>query len=162
DAAAALHEERGEQADGGDARGTAATSIGGVGSILGDQRPRIGSSREAVNKTRPRRRSSCDAGTRRVDSPAVDGRGALGRVGEAARPAQPTTVGARTSRGGAGGFAWVAPAGGVVFLVGAGGRRGPPAGPPLESAGGRRRAQLARVARHFVAANGWHDRDARF
>jgi len=35
-------------------------------------------------------------------------------------------------------------------------------GTPLESVDGRKQARVARVARQFVAARGWAERDARF
>jgi putative endonuclease len=35
-------------------------------------------------------------------------------------------------------------------------------GTPLESVDGRKQAQVGRVARHFLAARGWHERAARF
>ena len=103
---------------------------------------------------------------RRLDSRAVDGRGALGREGEAMAEAflraQRYTIVARNYRCRAGEIDLVALDGGVIVFVEVRSRRGTGAGTPFESVDGRKQAQLARVARHFVAARGWHDRDARF
>ena len=41
-------------------------------------------------------------------------------------------------------------------------RNGAGMGTPLESVDGRKQAQVSRVARHFLAARGWTERDARF
>jgi putative endonuclease len=41
-------------------------------------------------------------------------------------------------------------------------RSGDGRGTPLESVDRRKQAQVGRVARHFLAARGWHDRAARF
>ena len=103
---------------------------------------------------------------RRVDSPAVDGRGALGREGEALAEAflraQRYTIVARNYRCRAGEIDLVALDGGVLVFVEVRSRRGSLAGTPFESVDGRKRTQLARVARHFLSARGWHDHDARF
>jgi putative endonuclease len=99
-------------------------------------------------------------------SPAVDGRGALGRQGEALAEAflqnLRYTIVARNYRCRAGEIDLVALDGSVIVFVEVRSRRGTVAGTPLESVDFRKRAQCARVARHFLAAYGWHDRDARF
>jgi len=90
----------------------------------------------------------------------------LGRRGEAMAEeflrTNRYTIVARNYRCRAGEIDLVALDGAVVVFVEVRSRRGVVAGTPLESVDGRKQAQLARVARHFVAAHGWHDRDARF
>jgi putative endonuclease len=108
----------------------------------------------------------CQGATRRVDSPAVEGRGELGRRGEvmaeAFLRANRYTIVARNYRCRAGEIDLVALDGPVLVFVEVRSRRGTIAGTPLESVDLRKRAQVARVAAHFVAAHRWHDRDARF
>jgi putative endonuclease len=112
------------------------------------------------------RGSHCDGGIPRVDPPAVDGRGELGRQGEAVAEAflraRAYTIVARNFRCRAGEIDLVALDGRVVVFVEVRSRRGTRAGTPLESVDVRKRAQVARVAEHFVATRGWHDREARF
>ena len=99
-------------------------------------------------------------------SPAVDGRGALGRRGEAMAAeflrARRYTIVARNYRCRAGEIDLVALDGTVLVFVEVRSRRGSVAGTPFESVDGRKQAQVARVARHFLAAHGWHERPARF
>ena len=96
----------------------------------------------------------------------MDGRGEIGRRGEALAAellrSKGLTIVERNFRCRAGEIDLVALDGRVVVFVEVRSRRGALAGTPFESVDGRKRAQLARVARHFVAAHGWHDRDARF
>ncbi|HJQ84325.1 MAG TPA: YraN family protein [Candidatus Binatia bacterium] len=96
----------------------------------------------------------------------MDGRGALGRQGEAVAEAflraNRWTIVARNYRCRAGEIDLVALDGPVLVFVEVRSRRGEIAGTPLESVDGRKRAQIARVAQHFLAAHHWHDRDARF
>ncbi len=77
----------------------------------------------------------------------MDGRGELGRRGEAVAEAflrtHRYTIVARNYRCRAG----------EIDLT---------AGTPLESVDGRKQARVARVARHFLAERRWHERDARF
>src|SRR5262249_13076746 len=108
----------------------------------------------------------CEGQDRRVDSRAVDGRGEIGRRGEAVaegflRALQYTIVARNTPRR-AGGSDLGARGGPVLVFVEVRSRRGTRAGTPLESVDGRKRAQVARVAEQFVAARRWYDRDARF
>jgi putative endonuclease len=99
-------------------------------------------------------------------SRAVDARRDLGRRGEAVAEAflrtRRYTIVARNYRCRAGEIDLVARDGSIVVFVEVRSRRGAAAGGPLESVDGRKRARLALVARHFLAAHGWHDRDARF
>jgi len=96
----------------------------------------------------------------------VDGRGELGRRGEALAEeflrACRYTIVARNYRCRAGEIDLVALDGEILVFVEVRTRRGAVAGTPLESVVGRKQAQVVRVARHFLAAHGWHDRDARF
>ena len=96
----------------------------------------------------------------------MDGRGELGRRGEALAEeflrACRYTIVARNYRCRAGEIDLVALDGEIRVFVEVRTRRGAVAGTPLESVVGRKQAQVARVARHFLAAHGWHDRDARF
>jgi putative endonuclease len=96
----------------------------------------------------------------------VDARGELGRQGEAVAEAflrdQHFTIVARNYRCRAGEIDLVALDGRVVVFVEVRSRRGTRAGTALESVDARKQAQVGRVARHFVAARGWHERDARF
>ncbi len=96
----------------------------------------------------------------------MDGRGALGREGEALAEAflreRRYTIVARNYRCRAGEIDLVALDGSMLVFVEVRSRRGTLVGTPLESVDGRKRAQLARVAQHFLAAHRWHDRDARF
>jgi putative endonuclease len=99
-------------------------------------------------------------------SPLVDGRGELGRRGEAMAAdflrARRWTIVARNYRCRAGEIDLVALDGPVLVFVEVRSRRGERAGTPLESVDARKRSRLVRVARHFLAARGWADRDARF
>jgi putative endonuclease len=72
------------------------------------------------------------------------------------------TIVARNYRCRAGEIDLVALDGPVLVFVEVRSRRSASAGTPLESVDGRKQAQLVRVARHFLAARGWADRDARF
>jgi putative endonuclease len=69
---------------------------------------------------------------------------------------------ARNFRCRAGEIDLVALDGPVLVFVEVRSRRGTAAGTPLESVDGRKQAQVARVARHFLAARGLGERDARF
>jgi len=96
----------------------------------------------------------------------VDGRRELGARGEelAARflEAQRYTILARNFRCRAGEIDLVALDCDRVVFVEVRSRTGERLGTPLESVDARKQAQVVRVARHFVAARGWVDRDARF
>ncbi len=96
----------------------------------------------------------------------MDGRGELGRRGEAVAEAflrtHRYTIVARNYRCRAGEIDLVALDGPVLVFVEVRSRRGTAAGTPLESVDGRKQARVARVARHFVAERRWHERDARF
>jgi putative endonuclease len=96
----------------------------------------------------------------------VDGRRELGARGEelAARflEAQRYTILARNFRCRAGEIDLVALDDREVVFVEVRARRGERLGTPLESVDGRKQAQVVRVARHFVAARGYLDHDARF
>jgi len=96
----------------------------------------------------------------------VDGRAELGRKGEAVaerflRDLRYRIV-ARNFRCRAGEIDLVALDGRVLVFVEVRSRRGDRTGTPLESVDGRKQAQVARVARHFLAARGLGDHDARF
>jgi putative endonuclease len=99
-------------------------------------------------------------------SPAVDGRQDLGRRGEAVAEAflraRRYTIVARNYRCRAGEIDLVALDGPTLVFVEVRSRRGTARGTPLESVDGRKQARVARVARHFLAVQGWNDRDARF
>ncbi len=96
----------------------------------------------------------------------MDERGELGRRGEAVAEEflrrHAYTIVARNYRCRAGEIDLVALDGPVLVFVEVRSRRGTAFGTPLESVDGRKRAQVARVAQHFVATHRWHDRDARF
>jgi putative endonuclease len=96
----------------------------------------------------------------------VDGRGDLGRRGEAVAEAflraHAYTIVARNFRCRAGEIDLVALDGSVLVFVEVRSRSGMAAGTPLESVDGRKQARVAQVARYFLAARGWADRDARF
>jgi putative endonuclease len=96
----------------------------------------------------------------------VDGRGALGRRGEATAEeflrARCYTIVARNYRCRAGEIDLIALDGPVLVFIEVRSRRGDCAGTPLESVDGRKQVQVARVARHFLAAHGWQERTARF
>jgi putative endonuclease len=96
----------------------------------------------------------------------VDGRGTLGRRGEATAEefllARRYTIVARNYRCRAGEIDLVALDGSVLVFVEVRSRRGDRAGTPLESVNGRKQMQVARVARYFLAAHGWEERAARF
>jgi putative endonuclease len=96
----------------------------------------------------------------------VDARRELGRRGELMAEAflrdRAYTIVARNYRCRAGEIDLVALDGRVLVFVEVRSRRGARVGTPLESVDGRKQAQVARVAQHFLAARGWHERDARF
>ena len=96
----------------------------------------------------------------------MDGRGELGRRGEAMAEAflrtHRYTIVARNYRCRAGEIDLVALDGATVVFVEVRSRRGTALGTPLESVDARKQARVGRVARHFVAAHGWGERDARF
>ncbi len=97
---------------------------------------------------------------------AVDGRGDLGRRGEAlaaeALRAQGFTIVERNFRCRAGEIDLVALDGPTLVFVEVRSRRGDRMGTPLESIDPRKQARLTRVARHFLAARGHAERDVRF
>ena len=99
-------------------------------------------------------------------SPAVDGRRALGQRGEAVAEAflrtRHYTIVARNYRCPAGEIDLIALDGATLVFVEVRSRRSETAGTPLESVDGRKQARVARVARHFLAARGWAEREARF
>lgn len=72
------------------------------------------------------------------------------------------TIVARNYRCRAGEIDLVALDGPTLVFVEVRSRNGTLMGTPLESVDGRKQAKVAQVARHFVAARGWVDRDARF
>jgi len=96
----------------------------------------------------------------------VTGRGELGRRGEALAEEFLAARGCRTIarnfRCRAGEIDLVVRDGATIVFVEVRSRRGDHAGTPLESVDRRKQAQVARVARHFLAARGLGDRDARF
>ena len=96
----------------------------------------------------------------------MDRRGELGRRGEGVAEAflrrSAYTIVARNYRCRTGEIDLVALDGPVLVFVEVRSRRGPEFGTPLESVDPRKQIRLARVARHFLAERGWHDRDARF
>lgn len=96
----------------------------------------------------------------------MDGRRELGRRGEAVAEAflrdRRWTIVERNFRCRAGEIDLVALDEGVLVFVEVRSRRGTRLGTPLESVDPRKQAQVARVARHFVAVRGLTDRDARF
>jgi len=97
---------------------------------------------------------------------AVEGRGELGRRGEALAAdflrTRRYTIVARNYRCPAGEIDLVAMDGGVLVFVEVRSRRGDRVGTPLESVHPGKQARVVRVARQFLAERGWHDRDARF
>jgi putative endonuclease len=99
-------------------------------------------------------------------SPAVDGRGELGRRGEALAEsflrAQEYTIVAKNYRCRAGEIDLVALDGSVLVFVEVRSRRGSLLGTPLESVVGRKPARVCRVATPIHARRGWTERDARF
>jgi len=72
------------------------------------------------------------------------------------------TIVARNYRCRAGEIDLVALDGATVVFVEVRSRRGVTFGTPLESVDARKQARVARVARQFVAAHGWGERDTRF
>jgi len=96
----------------------------------------------------------------------METRAELGRQGEALAEAFLRARGyrtlARNFRCRAGEIDLVVQDGDVVVFVEVRSRRGDRAGTPLESVDGRKQAQVVRVARHFLAARGLGERDARF
>jgi putative endonuclease len=93
-------------------------------------------------------------------------RGELGRRGEAVAEGflrdRRYTIVARNFRCRAGEIDLVALDGPTLVFVEVRSRNGAGMGTPLESVDGRKQAQVARVARYFLAARGWMERDARF
>jgi len=96
----------------------------------------------------------------------VDGRGEIGRRGEALAAellrAKGLTIVERNFRCRAGEIDLVALDGPTLVFVEVRSRRGDRAGTPFESVDQRKQAQVTRVARHFVAARGLLDHDVRF
>ena len=96
----------------------------------------------------------------------MDGRGELGRRGEAVAEAflrtHRYTIVARNYRCRAGEIDLVALDGQVLVFVEVRSRRGTALGTPLESVDVRKQVRVGRVARHFVTERRWHERDARF
>lgn len=96
----------------------------------------------------------------------MDGRGELGRRGEAVAEAflreRQYTIVARNYRCRAGEIDLVALDGPVLVFVEVRSRRGTLMGTPLESVDWRKQVQLARVAQHFLAARRCFDQAARF
>jgi len=96
----------------------------------------------------------------------VDGRGELGRRGEAlaaeALRARGLRIVERNFRCRAGEIDLIALDGRTLVFVEVRSRRGDGAGTPLESVDGRKQARVARVARHYLAARGHRERDVRF
>jgi putative endonuclease len=110
--------------------------------------------------------SSCERVRPRVLSRAVDGRGEIGRRGEALAAellrAKGLTIVERNFRCRAGEIDLVALDGPTLVFVEVRSRRGDCAGTPFESVDPRKQARVTRVARHFVAARGLVDHDVRF
>jgi putative endonuclease len=96
----------------------------------------------------------------------TNARGLLGRRGEAVAEGflrdRRYTIVARNFRCRAGEIDLVALDGATLVFVEVRSRNGAGMGTPLESVDGRKQAQVSRVARHFLAARGWTERDARF
>jgi putative endonuclease len=96
----------------------------------------------------------------------VDGRRELGRRGEELADAFVRALGyrivARNFRCRAGEIDLVALDGDTIVFVEVRSRSGSRLGTPLESVDGRKQGRVARVARYFLAAHGWHERAARF
>jgi putative endonuclease len=103
---------------------------------------------------------------RRYPHRSVEDRGALGRRGEALAEAflreRDWTIVARNFRCRSGEIDLVALDGQTCVFVEVRSRRGDRCGSPLESVDGRKQAQVARVAKYFLAQRGWLERDARF
>ena len=110
--------------------------------------------------------SSCERVHPRVLSRAVDGRGEIGRRGEALAAellrAKGLTIVERNFRCRAGEIDLVALDGPTLVFVEVRSRRGDRAGTPLESIDPRKRARVTRVARHFLATRGLAEQDVRF
>ena len=83
-------------------------------------------------------------------------------MAEAFLRARRYTIVARNFRCRAGEIDLIALDGDTLVFVEVRTRRGMQQGTPLESVDGRKQAQVARVARHFVAARGLGAHDARF
>lgn len=96
----------------------------------------------------------------------MDGRGRLGRQGEEIAEeflrARAYTIVARNFRCRAGEIDLIALDGPTLVFVEVRSRRGTLMGTPLESVDGRKQAQIARVAQHFLAGRGGLEREARF
>jgi putative endonuclease len=96
----------------------------------------------------------------------MDGRRETGRRGEDVAAAYVTGLGyrvvVRNFRCRAGEIDLVALDAETIVFVEVRSRTGTGRGTPLESVDGRKQAQVGRVARHFLAARGWHERAARF
>jgi putative endonuclease len=96
----------------------------------------------------------------------VDGRGELGRRGEALAAAllqaRGLTIVERNFRCRAGEIDLVALDGPTVVFVEVRSRRGDRAGTPFESVDSRKQARITRVARQFLAVRGFAERDVRF
>ena len=96
----------------------------------------------------------------------VDGRGELGRRGEALAEqfllAQDFEIVARNFRCRAGEIDLVALDGQSLVFVEVRSRRGARRGTGLESVTWRKQTQVARVAQYFLAGREWGERDARF
>ena len=96
----------------------------------------------------------------------MDGRRETGRVGEELAAAFVGRLGyrvvVRNFRCRAGEIDLVALDGDTVVFLEVRTRSGAGRGTPLESVDGRKQAQVGRVARHYLAMRGWHERAARF
>jgi putative endonuclease len=96
----------------------------------------------------------------------VDGRRETGRRGEEAAAAIVARLGwrlvGRNFRCRAGEIDLIALDGDTVVFVEVRSRSGDVRGTPLESVDGRKQMQVGRVARHYLAMRGWHERSARF
>ena len=96
----------------------------------------------------------------------MDGRRETGRRGEDVAAAFCARLGyrtiARNFRCRAGEIDLVVLDGDTVVFVEVRSRTGVGRGTPLESVDGRKQGQVGRVARHFLAGRGWHERTARF
>jgi putative endonuclease len=108
----------------------------------------------------------CDGSRAHLRSRAVDGRRELGRRGEEVAAEFVRGLGyrliERNFRCRAGEVDLVALDDDTVVFVEVRSRSGVRLGTPLESVDGRKQAQVARVARYFLAAHGWHERTVRF
>jgi putative endonuclease len=96
----------------------------------------------------------------------VDGRRETGRRGEDAAAALVARLGwrlvGRNFRCRAGEIDLIALDGDTVVFLEVRSRSHDGRGTPLESVDVRKQAQVGRVARHFLAMRGWHERAARF